>query len=222
MTIVSSVPLFPLRLILMPGNPQLLHVFEPRYRELLADCLDTHKTFGLPLLADGAHVPEPGDIGCSARILTASRLPDGRSNLLTEGVQRFSIESIDETDRSYFVGSVRFFEDSITEGDDQANATRVWERLRTLRNSMGIPPTSETQPQDPTRASFRIASQLDLDFDLGEEMLRLTSTTGRLARLEEIIQQREVEFRLRTEEQAQNYNGNNHENGNASAEGPAA
>src|SRR5438093_12607476 len=89
-----ELPIFPLPIVLFPGVPQSLHVFEPRYRRLLADCLAADRRFGLayvtPDEAPGADpVPNPGDVGCVALIRSSEPRPDGRSDIVTVGDRPF-------------------------------------------------------------------------------------------------------------------------------------
>src|SRR2546426_413920 len=93
-----ELPIFPLPIVLFPGAPQPLHIFEPRYRQLLHDCLAGDQRFGIayvaPDPAPGADpVPSPGDVGCIALIRSNQPLPDGRSNVLTVGERRFVLRS---------------------------------------------------------------------------------------------------------------------------------
>jgi len=89
----ESLPLFPLPLVLFPGTPLPLHIFEQRYRRLLADCLETDRRFGIIRLPDGMAELEipPGTIGCIAEIVNAEPLPDGRSNIVVRGGERFAL-----------------------------------------------------------------------------------------------------------------------------------
>ena len=91
-----ELPIFPLPLVLFPGASQALHIFEPRYRRMLADCLAGDGRFGIAYVsARTAHeaeaVPSTGDVGCVAVIRSTHRLPDGRSDILTEGERRFHL-----------------------------------------------------------------------------------------------------------------------------------
>src|SRR5258707_3640359 len=83
-----ELPIFPLPIVLFPGAPQPLHIFEPRYRQLLQDCLAGDQRFGIAYVAPdpspGADpVPLPGDVGCVALIRSNQPLPDGRANIET-------------------------------------------------------------------------------------------------------------------------------------------
>src|SRR6185437_10452789 len=101
-------PLFPLPVVLFPGTARPLHIFEARYRRMLADCLDGDRRFGLLFCADTEHerALPPGQIGCIARIETADLLPDGRSNIIVAGEDRFALARFVDTDTPYLVGEV--------------------------------------------------------------------------------------------------------------------
>src|SRR5204862_871867 len=101
-----ELPIFPLPLVLCPGVPHPLHIFEPRYRQLLADCLAGDRRFGIAYVTatadpEAAAEPHPGDVGCVAHIQSARELPDGRSDILTEGERRFVLLEWCASDRLY-------------------------------------------------------------------------------------------------------------------------
>jgi Lon protease-like protein len=81
-----ELPLFPLPVVLFPGVPMPLHIFEPKYRQMLEDIRATNNLFGLsyfdPSTSD-REVPPVGHIGCVAEVNETQTLPDGRSNILT-------------------------------------------------------------------------------------------------------------------------------------------
>ena len=81
---LSLLPLFPLDLVLFPGAALPLHIFEPRYQEMISECLDRKKSFGV------VRAKEEGvaEIGCTAEIITvAKKYPDGRMDIVTEGTR---------------------------------------------------------------------------------------------------------------------------------------
>ena len=86
-----KIPLFPLELVLFPGVPLPLHIFEPRYRQMIDQCIAADLPFGIVRVRpDGLAV-----IGCTARIVQVLHsYPDGRSDILTQGVERFEIEQL--------------------------------------------------------------------------------------------------------------------------------
>src|SRR6266849_10942666 len=99
LVMARELPIFPLPIVLFPGAPQPLHIFEPRYRQLVHDCLAGDRRFGVAYAAPdpapgtpgtpGMPAPGPGDVGCVAVIRSTQPLPDGRSNVLTVGERRF-------------------------------------------------------------------------------------------------------------------------------------
>ena len=116
----TTLPLFPLGTVLLPGASLPLHVFEPRYRQLTVDLVSgavPERTFGVVSIKQGWEVGE-GDaaalhqVGCSAVLQDAQRLPDGRFDLITKGGRRFRLLEVDEDSAPYLVGSVEWLPDS--------------------------------------------------------------------------------------------------------------
>ncbi|MDP9349116.1 MAG: LON peptidase substrate-binding domain-containing protein [Gemmatimonadota bacterium] len=102
---MRRLPLFPLPAVLFPGGPMPLHIFEPRYRQMMAHCVEGDRTFGL-LYHDpdreGPFLVEPGRVGCTAEILNYQPLPDGRSLVVVRGGDRFEIEDGIESPHPYW------------------------------------------------------------------------------------------------------------------------
>jgi len=92
--------LFPLEVVLFPGTPLPLHIFEPRYKEMMAECLANHAPFGVVrALEEGI-----ADVGCTAEIVTVTKeYPDGRLDLVSEGRQRFEVLELNQ-ERSFLRG----------------------------------------------------------------------------------------------------------------------
>jgi Lon protease-like protein len=91
-----NLPLFPLNTVLFPGMSLPLHIFEPRYRAMIAACLASQQPFGVVLIRSGPEVggpAQPHAVGTTARILAHERLPDGRLNITTLGHERFRIQA---------------------------------------------------------------------------------------------------------------------------------
>lgn len=189
---VTELPLFPLPVVLFPGVPLPLHIFEPRYRQMLIDIRVTNNLFGVAYF-DPANttnaVPQAGHVGCVAEVTEAQPLPDGRSNILTLGVIRFRIESYVETGDPYLVAKVSYFED---EDEDEATLagptkevaetfTRIAQAVRTINDERSsLPDITNTEPQ---KLSFLVAAAMELDAEVKQEMLELRSTFERLERL---------------------------------------
>src|SRR5262245_8239366 len=93
---VLELPLFPLPVVLFPGVPLPLHIFEPRYRQLLTDISTSNNLFGLSYLDPATsqlEFPPKGHVGCVAEVTETQTFPDGRSNILTFGVIRYILDS---------------------------------------------------------------------------------------------------------------------------------
>ena len=105
-----SLPLFPLDTVLFPGMPLYLHIFEPRYREMLQFCIEQKMSLGVVLIRQGMEalgpLPTPYPIGCTARLVQVDQLEDGCSNITVLGEERFAIMDMDAT-LPYLVGKVR-------------------------------------------------------------------------------------------------------------------
>ena len=109
----TRVPLFPLALVLFPGAQLPLHIFEPRYRAMLADVRAADGRFGIVLrTGDDERAIPPGFVGCYAHVRDAVPLADGRSNVLVEGGERFAVDRlVDDPGTPYHVATVRRFRD---------------------------------------------------------------------------------------------------------------
>jgi Lon protease-like protein len=111
---VMKVPLFPLDVVLFPGTPLPLHIFEERYKEMIGECLSVKSGFGVVRAQrEGLAV-----IGCMARIVRVlHEYEDGRLDILCDGGDRFEIEQLDNS-REFLQAEVDFF------SDDGAESTR--------------------------------------------------------------------------------------------------
>ena len=108
----STIPIFPLpNVVLFPNVFLPLHIFEPRYREMVADALDGDRMIGMVLLRPGWESDYEGrppvfPIGCAGLITHHERLPDGRYNIILRGLQKFRIQG-EENGNSYRVAQNR-------------------------------------------------------------------------------------------------------------------
>ncbi len=193
---VSELPIFPLSVVLFPGVPLPLHIFEPRYRQMLSDIRAGNNLFGLSYFdasTSEKEIPPAGHIGCVAEVTESQPLPDGRSNILTIGLIRYRIEEYVERDDPYLVARVSFFEDE-DEDDTRLREssrevaesfTRIARAVRIINDERAsLPDISETEPQ---RLSFLVAAAMEVDSDVKMELLELRSTSERLRRLREML-----------------------------------
>jgi Lon protease-like protein len=193
---LDNLPLFPLHTVLFPGALLPLHVFEERYKEMVADCLGGDPRFGVLLISRGWEVgatPEVYSIGCTARIVRVGRYEDGRMDLVTVGMHRFRVLAVNH-EKPYLRADVEFLRDRRA-GEEGLSATvaRIRELIHDLRAPLGLPDDPHGDlPDDPVALSF-IAGGLDLPLHEKQRILESTSTRERLERLEALLQ-RETEL----------------------------
>ena len=212
-------PLFPLPVVLFPGTARPLHIFEPRYRRMLADCLDGDRRFGLLFCADPEHerALPPGQVGCIARIETADALPDGRSNIIVAGEDRFALARFVDSDTPYLVGEVVDYADEPeldVELDPLAESVRVaFDRLvRAVRAIADQRTPVPELPRDPSRIAYHVASVIDTPVAARYELLRSRSAVARLRAVRKILEQAvpSVERRAAQHQRART-NGSGHD-----------
>ncbi|MGQ0537866.1 MAG: LON peptidase substrate-binding domain-containing protein [Gemmatimonadaceae bacterium] len=189
-----QIPLFPLNGVLFPESPLPLHVFEPRYRRLLADCLAGDREFGiLPRLDDAPEVEiAPGTVGCVAHIEHTEALADGRSNVLVRGAQRFSFVQFVDSETPYHVGLV----DEVADEEVPAYALRdLAVRVRELfvRVAHAARLIADDQapvpdlPHDDKSLAFVVAQYLDLDLASKYRVLASRSPADRLRQVDGVL-----------------------------------
>lgn len=171
-----------------------LHIFEPRYRQLVADCVDGEGRFGIARLPDGIAETEiaPGTVGCVAEILNRETLPDGRSNILVRGTDRFALVSFVSSSHPYHMCSAAPIEDEFeigTELDTLADRVRdVFRRVaRAARTLADDPDPLPDLPDEASNLSFAIASMIDIGIDARQEILTSRSPTERLRHLDGVL-----------------------------------
>ncbi len=193
---VRELPLFPLPVVLFPGVPLPLHIFEPRYRQMLNDIRASNNFFGLSYFdasSAATDLPPAGHVGCVAEVTEIQLLPDGRSNILTIGLIRYRVEGYVDHGDPYLVARVSFFEDQeeredlLTESSRNVaeTFTRIARAVRIINDERAsLPDISDTEPQ---RLSFLVAAAMEIEAELKQELLELQSTSERLQRLSDML-----------------------------------
>ncbi len=168
--------LFLLDAVLLPKAPLPLHIFEPRYREMIAECLSENRAFGV-LRVEGERV---ADVGCTAEIVAVSKhYPDGRMDIVTEGRERFEVIEF-QTDRAFLQGEINYIGDTAEFARPEQVRVAV-ELHKEILGLMGAVPDATTEP-DP-QISFRLANSMPLDLDFKQALLSSRSESERLAQL---------------------------------------
>jgi Lon protease-like protein len=169
-------PLFPLEVVLFPGTPLPLHIFEPRYKEMIGECLAEHRNFGV------VRAIEQGlaDVGCTAEIVTVVKeYPDGRLDLVTEGRKRFELLRVNQ-ERSFLQAEILMISDEpgTPPPQDAAQAVQLHSELLAIAGA-----TQDLSAADPSLLSFYLAGSLPLDLDFKQKLLGLRSEPERISLL---------------------------------------
>lgn len=172
----ALIPLFPLDVVLFPGTPLPLHIFEPRYKEMIGECLAEHRSFGV------VRAVEQGlaEVGCTAEIVTVVKeYPDGRLDLVTEGRRRFKLMSVNQ-ERSFLQAEVLMIEDEPgrPSQEETSRAIQLHSELLAIGGA-----AQDLSAADPSALSFYLAGSLPLDLDFKQKLLALRSEPERLSLL---------------------------------------
>jgi Lon protease-like protein len=175
-----EVGLFPLGIVLLPTERVPLHIFEPRYQELIAECLESDGEFGL-LYADENGVREVGTLARVAEVL--ERFDDGRLNIVVEGGGRFRVEELTRG-RSFMTAEVELVDDELSEVDDET-AARAAGSFRALAALAGAE-TEDPDEQSP-QLSFELAAQVELPHEAKQRLVELRAEQERLELVAELL-----------------------------------
>lgn len=170
----SLLSLFPLDVVLLPGAVLPLHIFEPRYREMIAECLSAQKLFGV------VRSKEEGiaEIGCIAKIVdVAKKYSDGRLDIVTEGGERFEIVHVNH-ERPFLRAEVMQLPDepSTAQPEQIAEALNLHGEIMKLAGGETVK-DAETPA---TQLSYHLAGSLPLDLDFKQTLLAMKSEAERV------------------------------------------
>jgi len=178
---MNLLPLFPLQAVLFPGMPLPLHIFEPRYKEMMSELLLEKQMFGVIRAVDHGIA----DLGCAADIIEVVKTyEDGRLDLVSRGQRRFEILQLNQ-ERNFLRGEVLYFEDENAE-NAAAEPQRVMELLelhsqaaKVLEAEIRVPAAGEGA------LSFQIAAMMPFDLDFKQTLLGMRSEQERVNSLVE-------------------------------------
>lgn len=172
-----KIPLFPLDVVLFPGAPLPLHIFESRYREMIGECLDGSRVFGVVRAQrDGLPV-----VGCTARIVRVlRRYADGRLDILCQGETRFEIEALDNS-RAFLQAEVDFLRDADPPASRKLRGECIALHCETLELAGLEPRGVALKPERPV--SFQLAAVIPADLGFKQDILSARSDEERTLRL---------------------------------------
>ena len=167
-------PIFPLNVVLLPGVPLPLHIFEPRYKEMITECLDQKTQFGV------VRSKQEGiaEVGCTAEIMAVTKkYSDGRMDIVTQGRERFEVMQLNQ-ERSFLQAEVLYFQDET----GSVPAEKINQALKLHGEILSL---AEAEPEasseiDGSKLSFHLAGSLPLDPDFKQTLLGMKSEAERL------------------------------------------
>ena len=178
---MTEIGLFPLELVLLPTERVPLHIFEPRYKELIGECLEEGREFGLVLEDENGR----REVGTSAAVIEVLQVfEDGRMNIVVEGRERFRLLELTDG-REFLTGEIESVEDETDPPapEDVAKAVAIFRRLVEVAEAEVDEPEASSES-----LSFQLASRVDFGLELKQELLELRSERNRLRRLAEILE----------------------------------
>ena len=178
---MREIGLFPLGIVLLPGEQVPLHIFEPRYRELIGECLEEGAPFGL-VFADESGLRE---IGTEAEVVEVlERFDDGRLNIVVEGGERFRLIELTEG-RAFATAEIDALPDE-EERPTQAEVERCLAAYRRVATAAGSEP--EEVDSRAESVAYQIAAQVEFGAPEKQALLELTSELERVVRLAGLLE----------------------------------
>lgn len=203
----TTVPLFPLGAVLVPGLVLPLHVFEQRYRDLVADLLaaaEVDQHFGVIAIRSGYEVGDGAaralhEVGTLAELTDVDALPDGRYDVQTVGTRRFRLLSVDpDSGRPgaavpYLRGEVEVLEEPVGDAADllAGSVRAAFERYRIMLRG-----ADSVLPSDPLMLSYTVAANMLLDLLDKQKLLEAADTAARLRLALRLLAREDVLLRL--------------------------
>jgi Lon protease-like protein len=189
------IPLFPLGVVLLPGLPLPLHIFEERYKQMVGECLSRKEVFGI-VAYNGTEIKSAG---CTAQITDVlKRYEDGRLDIMTVGAKRFVTVETDES-KAYLQGWVEFFDDEQEQLEDRDRETALKglilhnELNRLLGAEAGYDDSGAVELE---QISFVLAGSQAFTLDEKQVFLEMTSTRRRINKVVPALEKLIDRYRL--------------------------
>jgi uncharacterized protein len=183
--VTVKLPLFPLPTVLYPGVPLPLHIFEERYQQMFARVLGDDRRFGVVAVAEGAEIGghdayQP--VGCLAEVRNVRPYPDGRMDVLCQGVSRFEVTGVSQAS-PYIVAEVAVLPEQAGRGAGAAAVRARWLFARYVALLLRLAGEETEQievPDEPLAASYLVAAGLQVDLADKQRLLAAESGAERL------------------------------------------
>ena len=169
----TRIPLFPLDVVLFPGIPLPLHIFEPRYKEMIGECIEEKKLFGVIRVQESSLA----DVGCTAEIVAVTkRYDDGRLDIVTQGRDRFELLEVNQ-ERQFLRGQILYVTDD-PESPTAQERERAVELHRQILALAGA--RQDLSEENDIPLSYQLAGSLPLDLDFKQQLLGVRSEAERV------------------------------------------
>jgi Lon protease-like protein len=180
---VALLPLFPLEVVLLPGTPLPLHIFEPRYKEMIGECIASSSPFGVVRALDQGIA----EVGCTAEIVTVTKeYPDGRMDLVAEGRERFEVLELNQ-ERAFLRAEVLLIPDepgsAAQQQEDRIRAIQLHLEILKLAGAV-----QDLSAADQNKLSFHLAGSLPLDLDFKQKLLAMRSEGERIGAVKSYLE----------------------------------
>jgi Lon protease-like protein len=164
----NFIPIFPLGIVVYPGEQLNLHIFEPRYKQLINECYENKKPFGIPVIIDN----KPNEMGTLLEVVEISKLyPDGEMDIVTKGLKVFRIlEIIKELPEKLYSGAIVNYPDNVTKGNPLLMQNLV-KNIRQLHQFLNV--EKKFVVPDDELCSYDIAHHAALSLNEEYELLEL-------------------------------------------------
>ncbi len=189
---METIPLFPLNLVLFPGASLPLRIFEPRYTDLVSECLRNDSGFGVCYIKEGAEVgggAQCHKIGTYARIVDWNRLEDGLLGITVEAERRFKVEKFSERANKLLQGDIQWLEEN--ENCEMGHQYLALQELMSrVLDHYEISYEDQAQRlEDPTWLGYRLAEFLPLDPRAKQALLEINNSKERLGHLQQVLEE---------------------------------
>lgn len=196
---VVELPLFPLNTVLFPGQVLPLHIFEPRYQQMIRHCLAEDLSFGVVLIRKGREVndetAEPHAVGTVARIIESTHASDGTIDIVSVGIERFRIQRLIH-DQPYLRGEVANF--PLIDGDGEAGletlastvSSKVSRYIELIAEAAGLRIELDEMPETPRQVGYLAAVAMQID-NAEKQQLLGTASLDDILRAEVVYLNRE-------------------------------
>ncbi len=179
---MADLPLFPLKTVVFPGMPMPLHIFEDRYKQMIEECIETKRPFGIVMIEEGSAEYDtnviPHQVGCTVDIMQVQKFEDGRFFIMAVGQERFRITDLKRGIKPYLVGTVSrlAYQDeplSLLKEAAQQLKPEVIKYLEILAKAGKVEVDVTQLPDDPEALAGIAASLLDTDMEKKQSLLEI-------------------------------------------------